>query len=95
MQHFPQIAILPKFNFIALKLMLALLAFSVLNYWSNPADAKECPDGYRLQYQGFCINREDEQSNVLGDEVRGTLPFVDSSGVYIKKHYVKGTHYEN
>ena len=42
--------------------------------FAAPVSANECPAGYRLHYQGFCINLDDEQSNDPAAEIRGVLP---------------------
>jgi hypothetical protein len=36
----------------------------------------ECPDGYRLQYQGICLNIADEQSEAREAEIRTADPVV-------------------
>lgn len=50
-----------------------VLAFGYSHKLAN-ADEKTCPDGYRLHYQGFCINHKDELSDSLNGVVRGVSP---------------------
>ena len=45
------------------------------------APDRECAPGYRLHYQGFCINIEDEQRDDPLGLVRGRLPEVAPGGV--------------
>lgn len=40
----------------------------VTSMMENPASAQECPAGFRLHYQGFCINKADELAD---DPVKG------------------------
>ena len=55
--------------------LLFLLANSSQCLAETPAPHDPiCPDGYRLHYQGFCINIQDELSDTLGGQVRGTEP---------------------
>ena len=53
--------------------LLLLIANSSHGLAEAP-DEPACPDGYRLHYQGFCINIEDELSDRLGSEVLGADP---------------------
>lgn len=40
----------------------------------NSALAQECPAGYRLHYQGFCINKADELSDAPNQIIRTVEP---------------------
>lgn len=52
--------------------LLTLISASLTNI--TVSSAKECPVGYRLHYQGFCIHIKDELSDTLEGLVRGTKP---------------------
>lgn len=52
---------------------VALFSFLVGATISLPADAQSCAAGYRLHYQGFCINIEDELADNPDKAVR-TMP---------------------
>lgn len=54
-------------------ILFVVLAFGYSHEFANAA-GKTCPDGYRLHYQGFCINHKDELSDHLNGEVRGVSP---------------------
>lgn len=51
-----------------------LFSFLVGATISLPADAQNCAAGYRLHYQGFCINIEDELADKPYKTVRTRLP---------------------
>ena len=63
---------------------LLILLTSASQGLAETPDELVYPDGYRLHYQGFCINIEDELSDTLGGEVRGSEPILsppsDASG---------------
>ncbi len=52
--------------------LLTLTSASLTNI--TVSSAENCPAGYRLHYQGFCINIEDELLDILGGTVRSTQP---------------------
>ena len=60
----------------------SLTAWLTLYYRSGAsAPDRECAPGYRLHYQGFCINIEDELRDDPLGLVRGQLPEVAPAGV--------------
>ena len=53
-----------------------MLKANLTAHFSFPSSPKktECPEGYRLDYQGFCINITDELADDANAGVRGPDP---------------------
>ncbi|MCR9137728.1 MAG: hypothetical protein NXI27_17150 [Alphaproteobacteria bacterium] len=49
-------------------------AIVLLGTTGQAVSAEECPAGYRLHYQGFCIHQADEQADDPDKGVRTVLP---------------------
>lgn len=65
----------------AIRGALLIAAFIAASMMSNAASAQQCPSGYRLHYQGFCINTADELTDDPTKEIRTlepTGPLMDS-----------------
>ena len=65
----------PTLSEIVLATALALITLALVqaDVRAQPA-GPECPEGYRLHYQGFCINKTDEQGDDPVAGVRGLDP---------------------